>query len=88
MLKAARSERDEAKRRSMYYELQEIVHNDGGVAIPVFASFLHAASDRLGHGDVSGISYMDYFHLARKVVVQVLIRVWTQSDQSFGIGEI
>ena len=66
ILKAARSERDNAERRAMYYDLQEIVHNDGGVAIPVFASFLHAASDRLGHGDVSGISYMDYFHLARK----------------------
>ena len=66
ILKAARSEQDEAKRRAMYYELQEIVRDDGGVAIPVFASFLHAASDRLGHGEVSGISYMDYFHLARK----------------------
>jgi peptide/nickel transport system substrate-binding protein len=66
ILKQARSEKDVALRRSMYYELQEIVHNDGGVAIPVFASFLHAASDKLGHNEVSGISYMDYFHLARK----------------------
>jgi len=66
ILAEARSEQDEDKRRSMYYELQELVHNDGGVVIPVFASFLHAASDRLGHGKVSGISYMDYFHLARK----------------------
>ena len=66
ILVEARSEQDEDKRRSMYYELQELVHNDGGVVIPVFASFLHAASDKLGHGEVSGISYMDYFHLARK----------------------
>lgn len=66
ILKQARSERDQSKRRSMYHELQEIVHNDGGVAVPVFASFLHAASDKLGHNKVSGLSYMDYFHLARK----------------------
>jgi len=66
LLVQARSELDEDKRRAMYYELQELVHNDGGVVIPVFASFLHAASDRLGHGEVSGISYMDYFQLARK----------------------
>lgn len=66
LVKAARSEQDEEKRRAMYYEMQEIVSNDGGVAIPVFASFLHAASDKLGHGEVSGISYMDYFELARK----------------------
>lgn len=66
LLKEARSEQDETKRRSMYYELQEIIHNDGGVAIPVFSSFLHAASDTLGHGEVNGLSYMDYFQLARK----------------------
>lgn len=65
-LKAARTERNDAKRRSMYYELQELVHNDGGVAVPVFASFLHAASDKLGHNEISGISYMDYFHMPRK----------------------
>jgi peptide/nickel transport system substrate-binding protein len=66
LVEQARGEQNEDTRRAMYYELQEIVHNDGGVTIPVFASFLHAASDRLGHGEVSGISYMDYFQLARK----------------------
>ena len=66
LVEQARGELNEDKRRDMYYELQEIVHNDGGVVIPVFASFLHAASDKLGHGEVSGISYMDYFQLARK----------------------
>lgn len=62
----ARGEQNDEKRREMYYECQELVHNDSGVVIPVFGSFLHAASDKLGHGEVSGISYMDYFQLARK----------------------
>ena len=38
LLVEARSETDEAKRRDKYVEMQRNVHNDGGLALPVFLS--------------------------------------------------
>jgi peptide/nickel transport system substrate-binding protein len=38
LLVEARSETDETKRRDKYVEMQRIVHNDGGLALPVFLS--------------------------------------------------
>lgn len=49
LLVAARSELDEDKRRAMYYEMQEIVSNEGGVVVPMFASYVMAMSDRVAH---------------------------------------
>ncbi|MEB8386892.1 ABC transporter substrate-binding protein [Rhodobacteraceae bacterium KMM 6894] len=48
LLVAARAELDEAKRREMYFEMQEIVANQGGVAIPMFASYVFATADSVG----------------------------------------
>lgn len=42
LLLEARAELDQAKRRGMYFEMQQIVHDDGGAVIPVFAPFLEA----------------------------------------------
>jgi peptide/nickel transport system substrate-binding protein len=66
ILAAARGESDQAKRKEMYFELQEILHNEGGTTIPVFASYLHGASDKLGHGAVGGYRRMDDNRLARR----------------------
>jgi len=51
LLVAARSELDETKRRGMYVEMQQLVSNDGGVIVPMFASYVGAHSDKLAHGD-------------------------------------
>lgn len=53
LMVAARSELDEAKRREMYFEMQEIVNRDGGVIIPMFASYVFATADNVGHGEFS-----------------------------------
>lgn len=50
-LLAARAELDEAKRRAMYYEMQAILNQDGGAIIPMFASYVFATADNVGHGD-------------------------------------
>ncbi|TIO63482.1 ABC transporter substrate-binding protein, partial [Mesorhizobium sp.] len=52
LLLAARAELDDAKRRDMYWEMQQIVSDDGGVIIPVFASYVGAHSNKVGHPDV------------------------------------
>lgn len=51
LLVAARAELDENKRRDMYYEMQAIVNQDGGAIIPMFASWVFATSDNVGHRD-------------------------------------
>ncbi len=66
VLNAARGESDQAKRKEMYFELQEILHNRGGTTVPVFASFLHGVSDKLGHDAVSGNRRMDDGRLGRR----------------------
>jgi len=51
LLVQARSELNEDKRRAMYYEMQEIVSNDGGVVVPFFASYVFARRDNLLHDE-------------------------------------
>ncbi len=49
LLKAARSELDEAKRADMYREMQNLVRTDGGVIIPMFASYVMAHNEKVQH---------------------------------------
>ena len=49
LLIAARSELDENKRREMYYEMQRLVSDEGGVVIPVFNNYIHAVNNKVAH---------------------------------------
>lgn len=51
LLKEARSMLDEAKRRELYVEMQRIVSNEGGVVLPMFASYVFATSTKIAHGE-------------------------------------
>ena len=53
----ARAELDEAKRKDMYWEMQEIVHNDGAIIIPMFASYVFATSKEVGQPDATGSNW-------------------------------
>ena len=66
LLLAARSELDEAKRRGMYEEMQSIVSNDGGVLVPMFANYVMALSDKVGHGQMAANWSMDGFKCAER----------------------
>ncbi len=59
LLVAARAELDEDKRRDMYYEMQDIVANQGGVIIPMFANYVSAISDKVSHGELASNWEMD-----------------------------
>ncbi|MBM9529056.1 ABC transporter substrate-binding protein [Desulfoprunum benzoelyticum] len=61
LLVQARSELDETKRRSMYVEMQRLVHDDGGAVVPMFSSDLSAASEKVGHGDLAVNAELDGF---------------------------
>jgi peptide/nickel transport system substrate-binding protein len=49
LLVAARVEADEAKRRAIYYELQELTSDDGGALVPVFANSVYAMTAKVRH---------------------------------------
>ncbi len=51
LLVAARAELDEAKRAGMYAEMQQLVHDDGGLINLVFNSYVDAHAKNLGHND-------------------------------------
>ena len=48
-----RAELDDAKRAAIYAEMQQLVHDDGGVIVLVFNNFVTANSKKLAHGDVA-----------------------------------
>jgi len=47
----ARAELDDAKRRDMYFEMQKILNEEGGSAIPMFASYVFGVTDNVGMPD-------------------------------------
>lgn len=47
LLVAARGETDETRRKSLYGEMQHLVHDQSGIGIPLFLSLLDAHSPRL-----------------------------------------
>ena len=49
LLLAARSEVDDEKRRTMYYEMQRIVSDEGATVVPVFNNYVNANSKEIGH---------------------------------------
>lgn len=59
LLIEARAELDEEKRRDMYVEMQRILSDEGGVIIPLFASWITAASSKLKFKNVAGNANLD-----------------------------
>ncbi|MBV8651649.1 MAG: ABC transporter substrate-binding protein [Alphaproteobacteria bacterium] len=66
LLLQARRETDDAKRAAIYAEMQQIVHDDGGMIIVAFANYINAASSKLGHGEIGGIFPLDNTKLAER----------------------
>ena len=66
LLLAARAELDDKKRRAMYAEMQSIVRDDGGVLVPMFANYVMAISDKIGHDKMAANWSMDGFKCAER----------------------
>lgn len=54
LLKAARAELDDKKRREMYFEMQQIVHDDGGTIVHSLPSIVDAVADKVQHRPLAG----------------------------------
>jgi peptide/nickel transport system substrate-binding protein len=52
LLVEARGEADEAKRATMYAEMQQLVHDDGGAVVLVFNNIVSAHTKALAHDQI------------------------------------
>ena len=59
LLKLARAELDTDKRRDMYYEMQQLCSDDGGVLVPIFSNYVFAMSEKIAHGRMSAAWDLD-----------------------------
>ena len=59
ILPIARGETDDAKRAALYAAAQQIVHDDGGQLVLMFANYVGAMSTKLGHGDFNSDNDFD-----------------------------
>jgi peptide/nickel transport system substrate-binding protein len=59
LLKEARAEMNQNKRAEMYFEMQKIVRDEGGVVIPMIANMVDAASDKLKFENPAGNYELD-----------------------------
>ena len=67
LLVEARATLDDSKRRELYYEMQVIVRDEGGVAIPMYANWVDANSKKLAHGkDLGNLWQLDGARLAER----------------------
>ncbi|MCB1970152.1 MAG: ABC transporter substrate-binding protein [Geminicoccaceae bacterium] len=57
LLHEARSELDEARRRDMYYEMQAILRDDGGLVCSMFANYVFAHSSKIAHDEQMGSNW-------------------------------
>jgi peptide/nickel transport system substrate-binding protein len=57
LLARGRSELDDTKRAAIYHEMQAIVSNEGGVVIPMFASFVMGVTRAVATPDVVGANW-------------------------------
>ncbi|SFS19661.1 ABC transporter substrate-binding protein [Yoonia litorea] len=67
LLLIARAELDSDRRREQYYEMQQILRDEGGVLVPMFANYVQAVNNRISSPDVVGnLWQMDNARMAER----------------------
>jgi peptide/nickel transport system substrate-binding protein len=66
LVRAARAELDQKKRREMYVECQKIISDEGATPVPAFALQLSAASKKMGFENPAANWEFDGFRLAER----------------------
>jgi peptide/nickel transport system substrate-binding protein len=66
LLVAARGETDEKKRAGMYAEMQQLVHDDGGVVVVVFNNYVEAHAKTLAHNAIAANWEADGLKMAER----------------------
>ena len=66
LLEQGRLETEPAKRGAIYKEMQQIVHDDGGMLVLAFADYLDACSNKITSDEVGGVYPLDNFKLSER----------------------
>ncbi len=67
LLVEARGQLDETKRREMYFEMQRILSDEGGVVVPMFNNYVFATSNKIAHDpQMSATGELDGNRLAER----------------------
>ena len=66
LLLAARSETDDAPRQAMYAEMQQLVHDEGGLVNLIFNAYVEAHVAGLGHGAVAANAQLDGMRITER----------------------
>ncbi|MDX8529204.1 ABC transporter substrate-binding protein [Mesorhizobium sp. MSK_1335] len=66
LLIQARAETDQAKRAAQYAEMQQLIHDDGGVITVAFVNWTNGMSKKIGHGTIGGIFPCDNMRMAER----------------------
>jgi peptide/nickel transport system substrate-binding protein len=66
LLKGARAELDESKRKEMYWEMQHIVRDEGATIIPIYSWFIYPARDKLAFENVASNLELDGLRIAER----------------------
>ncbi len=67
LLLSARAELDSDARKAQYFEMQEILRDEGGVLIPMFANYVQAVNNRISSPDqVGNLWQMDNGRMAER----------------------
>ena len=67
LLIMARAELDSDKRREQYFEMQQILRDDGGVLLPMFANYVQALNNRIATPETVGnLWQMDNARMAER----------------------
>ena len=66
LLTAARSELDAKKRADMYAECQQLMHDDNGVIVIMFTTFVTAHSKKVAHGPLLSSLDLDGFRICQR----------------------
>jgi peptide/nickel transport system substrate-binding protein len=66
LLVEARALLDDNRRAEIYAEMQQIVRDEAGTIVPLFASYVDAHNEKLAHGKVGANYALDGFKLAER----------------------
>ncbi|MEM7194101.1 MAG: ABC transporter substrate-binding protein [Pseudomonadota bacterium] len=67
LLYEGRAELDSNRRREIYYDMQKILNEEGGVVIPVYANWVDASSTKLANnGSIGNVWAMDNARIAER----------------------
>lgn len=66
LLVAARAETDQSRRATQYGDMQQIIHDDGGMLVLAFVNWDYGLSKKLKHGDIGGTFPCDNFRMAER----------------------